>query len=139
MYLKIRRVNHYIEIIDSFESITSQHLKLKDPKHQFLKVNDLDKAYGEIEQHNEAVAEGIKQKAKYQQQVSKAKNIKEWNFALLTESHILKLKTWFKQKAWSKIMDLHNSLKLTDEFYCCTSYQKKIIHNMQILNNELGF
>lgn len=62
--------------------------------------------------------------------------IKEWDWEKVDDENKDKLVQLFIIQDWKSIFDIHNTLGLTDENYCCDGYRSKVEFNMNLAKQK---
>jgi len=58
-------------------------------------------------------------------------DVEEWNWSLLSSDQMTQAKDWYESKSFSKLFKLHNTMKLTTQHYCCSTYERHIKINFE--------
>ena len=130
MYLLVRVDKQHIEILDSKKSLTKKDLANKRKTDQYWKIEDLEETMDLIDKHNSTIAEGLKSDSEHTFRPNEIVSSSDWNWKKVDYANKVKLLHFWNMKNWSGIMVIHNTLKLTQEYYCCDSYKNKITSNI---------
>lgn len=120
--------------------------------HKLMEINNADefaKAQNMLTDNRvilnyDSLEEGDKQLKSYNDSLNKPKaagevvttsrkkplEIKMWDLSKMSKKKWDVVFEYVKMKDWKNIFDVHNTLKLTDEIYCCDSYIVKVGQNI---------
>lgn len=106
----------------------------RQPTHQLWAIDDFEEAQEMVARHNRIITgeEVVIMPPPEQRETYITDRIQYsgWDWSLVSAANKTLLLSYYQNEQWSDIMQLHNSLSLTDEIYCCNSFIPKIRANM---------
>ena len=126
-YLLVEVTKDRILIVDKVKAKDRQKvIREKKDNQEVLSVKSYEDGYRIISAHNQA----INPQKKIVDREAK-KEIKLWNWKKVDEETKAKIMSYFEVQDWFSIFEIHNSLELTDENYCCSGYIQKVKYNIR--------
>ena len=133
-YLKIRVDGLRFDFIESYESFEAAN-ENKKSNENIWEVEDIQTALDELNKHNHLVVTA-KVRPTRPEPPNHEFGVTIWDWSKVDDSHKEKINHWFDNKEWSQLMTYHNEKKLTADYYCCTSYERHIILNIEKARGE---
>ena len=128
IYVVVEAKDAYLTIKRKYEGEDAQAAARRyalKKGYQIWNVESYEKAQEMIRSHNSILGRTQNPKAEIEP------NFKVWDWSKTNSDDRKFLKAWYKAGKWADIMTLHNDLELTDDTYCCPSYQRNIRENME--------
>lgn len=100
-------------------------IKAKTKTQELWTVSSYASARNIIEEHNQKTEPANIDKSVY------SPTVLIWDWEKVDEENKEAIKEFYKVQDWYSIFELHNSLSLTTENYCCDGYIYKVEHNIQ--------